>query len=403
MSMGGLSNLGGSVFTLKVDDSQFTSALKKAETEAGRASNAIGDHVGGGARKAQMGLLQLSYMVDDMQYGFRSIVNNIPQVAMAIGGPNAMAIAGAAGIAGVAINLLIQHWEQISTLWSESANTIPHLSGTTGQLTTQITKLDEEILKLTKDQVNLNNIDLERLEILKRVSAQGHEYIQAEKDVAGLKSEQETEMGSAFTKAVGKIPGGGKALVDMLVQNGMSVEDATNAVAGASKGKPGALEDILPHVPGTEPYMPLFRATSEGIAREKQEKEDIKEHKEVQSREKQRTAERHRLEKELTEEGARNEEKMKRDQLNEERKDLQERIRRGEHVLSPQARGQLQDMLLGGQASRESQILSTKAFVDKTLTSGMNAIPQRQLDALKGMHDNLKSIDKKITDLGRLA
>ncbi len=400
MSFGGLSNMGGSVFTLQVNDEPFTNKLKKAKSEAAEASGKIGDSFVMGSKRANMGLLQLGYAIDDLQYGFKSIVNNIPQVAMSIGGPNAMAIAGAAGIAAVAINLLIEHWGQISSLWSESANVIPHLAGTTDQLTQQITKLDEEILKLTKDQVNLNNIDLERLAILKRVSAQGHEYIQAEKDVAGLKSEQEQEMGSAFTKAVGKIPGGGNALVAMLVQNGMSVEDATNAVAGAAKGKPGALEDILPHVPGTEPYMPLFRATSEGIAREKQEKEDIKDHKDVQAREKQRTTERHRLEKELTEEGARNEEKMKRTQLEDEKREIQEKIRRGEHMLTGEGRKQLQDQMLGGKAPESSTIMSVKAFADKMLTSGMNSVPQKQLDTLVGMHNTLKDIDKKMRAQG---
>ncbi len=400
--MGGLSNLGGSVFTLKVDDSRFTTGLQEAEKEARAAGDAIGTHIGMGSKKAQMGLLQLGYMVDDMQYGFRSIVNNIPQVAMAIGGPNAMAIAGAAGIAGVAINLLIQHWEQISTLWSESTNTIPQLSGATGKLTVEIKKLDEEILKLTKDQENLNTLDLQRLSILKQVSERGHAFITSEKEVTAAKSDLENEMGHAFTKAVGGVPGGASGLVELLKQNGMSAEDATRAVAGAMKGEGGMLEKILPLVPGEGAYMPLFRTTEAGIAREKQEKEDVKEAEKVQAREKQRKDERHRLEDQLNEAGMRFEQQGKHDELEAERKDIQERIRRGEHVLNPAARHQLQDMLLGGKAPHQSQLLSTKAFIDKTLTSGMNAVPQKQLDELKGMHDNLKSIDKKIADLGRL-
>ncbi len=60
--------------------------------------------------KGGYGLMQLGYAIDDLQYGFSSIVNNIPQIAMSIGGTNAMAIAGAAGIAAVAINQLIKHW-----------------------------------------------------------------------------------------------------------------------------------------------------------------------------------------------------------------------------------------------------------------------------------------------------
>ncbi len=400
MSFGGLSNLGGSVFTIKVDDSQFTSALKQAETQAIRTSNAIGNELGQGSKRAQMGLLQLSYMVDDIQYGFRSIVNNIPQVAMAIGGPNAMAIAGAAGIAAVAISQLINHWDQISTLWSQSANTIPHLSGTTEQLTAQITKLDEEILKLTKDQVNLNTLDLERLAILKRVSAEGHAYVTAEKEVAALQSDMQRDMGSAFTKAVGKIPGGGDALAAMLVQNGMSEKEARIAVARASRGEGGALEDILPFVPDKAPYMDLFRATGEGVAREKQEKEDVKEAEAVQQREKQRRAERNRLEERLNQEGARFEEQGKRDQLEAEKKEIQDKIKRGEHMLTPEGRQQLQDKLSGGATPRSSGMLSAKAASDKLLIDSFNKVPEKQLKTLVGMHTTLKNIDTKLRALG---
>ncbi len=398
--MGGLSNLGGSVFTLKVDDSKFTTALHEAEAEAGRASNAIGNQLVQGSKRAQMGFLQLGYMIDDMQYGFRSIVNNIPQVAMAIGGPNAMAIAGAAGIAGVAINLLIQHWGQLSAVWDESSNKIPQLSGSTEHLTGQIKKLDEEILKLTKDQINLNTLDLERLSILKRVSAEGHQYLTAEKEVSALQSDQERDMGHAFTKAVGKIPGGGDALVAMLVQNGMSVQAATEAVAGAAKGKGGALEAILPHVPGEAPYMDLFRATGEGVAREKKEKEDIKEAEAVQQREKQRTAERHRLEERLTQEGARFEEQGKREELENEKRDIQERLKRQEHMLTPEGRQQLQDKILGGASPGSASLLSAKAASDKLLIDSFNKVPEKQLKTLVGMHTTLKNIDTKLRALG---
>ncbi len=65
--------------------------------------------------KAGYGLLNLGYAIDDVQYGFSSIVNNIPQIAMAIGGPHAMAIAGAAGVAAVAVNQLIKHWGDMAT------------------------------------------------------------------------------------------------------------------------------------------------------------------------------------------------------------------------------------------------------------------------------------------------
>ncbi len=64
--------------------------------------------------KGGYGLMQLGYAIDDLQYGFSSIVNNIPQIAQSIGGEHAMAIAGAAGIAAVAVNQLMKHWGDLS-------------------------------------------------------------------------------------------------------------------------------------------------------------------------------------------------------------------------------------------------------------------------------------------------
>ncbi len=54
------------------------------------------------------GLGQLAYAIDDVQYGFNAIVNNIPQIVLGLG--YGMGVAGAAGIAAVAINQLSKHW-----------------------------------------------------------------------------------------------------------------------------------------------------------------------------------------------------------------------------------------------------------------------------------------------------
>lgn len=66
-----------------------------------------------------MGLLVLSQAVDDVQYGFKAIVNNIPQMGMAIGSTlgmssqSAMKLGGIMGILAVAINVVINHWDQL--------------------------------------------------------------------------------------------------------------------------------------------------------------------------------------------------------------------------------------------------------------------------------------------------
>ncbi len=61
---------------------------------------------------AGRGLSQLSYAIDDVQYGFNAIVNNIPQIVLGLGG--SAGIAGAVGIAAVAINQLVKHWGELS-------------------------------------------------------------------------------------------------------------------------------------------------------------------------------------------------------------------------------------------------------------------------------------------------
>ncbi len=66
----------------------------------------------GASGNAGRGLSQLSYAVDDIQYGFNAIVNNIPQIVMGLGG--SAGIAGAVGIAAVAINQLIKHWGDLT-------------------------------------------------------------------------------------------------------------------------------------------------------------------------------------------------------------------------------------------------------------------------------------------------
>ncbi len=67
---------------------------------------------------AGRGLSQLAYAVDDIQYGFNAIVNNIPQIVMGFG--FSAGIAGAAGIAAVAINQLSKHFGDLGDVLNEA-------------------------------------------------------------------------------------------------------------------------------------------------------------------------------------------------------------------------------------------------------------------------------------------
>jgi hypothetical protein len=84
--------------------------LRQAAQGAGGAAAAAGQS----GRMGAMGFLYLSQAVEDAQYGFSAIVNNIPMLVMSLGGSSG--VAGAVSIAAVAINLLINHWRDMISI-----------------------------------------------------------------------------------------------------------------------------------------------------------------------------------------------------------------------------------------------------------------------------------------------
>jgi hypothetical protein len=132
-----MENLGGASFTVVADTRPFDAGMAKAEAAAKRAQKSIegatsrasaaakrmGDDLGKSSSTAARGMLQLGYMVDDIQYGFRSIVNNIPQVVMGLGG--GAGLAGGVAIAAVAVNQLIEHWGQLTSAFQAQWLNVP--------------------------------------------------------------------------------------------------------------------------------------------------------------------------------------------------------------------------------------------------------------------------------------
>jgi hypothetical protein len=163
---GGMQNLGGATFQIAANTVNFVQGMKVVQQQAQQTVGAVNQSFGqllgiprqlaainqtamsttaavqllteklgrlqGAARQAQgsmhgfggagQGLLTIAYLVDDLQYGFRAIINNIPQLGMAIGSAMGlstqatMAFAGALGIAAVAVNLIIDHWGTLNNL-----------------------------------------------------------------------------------------------------------------------------------------------------------------------------------------------------------------------------------------------------------------------------------------------
>ncbi len=102
--------------------------------------------LGGGGMRAQ-GLLQMGYAIDDLQYGLSAVVNNIPQVVMGLGG--SAGIAGAVGIAAVAVNLLSKHWDDF---FATAKDKFPELKEGLEGIEDNLKKIDGVIAKLKSEQ-----------------------------------------------------------------------------------------------------------------------------------------------------------------------------------------------------------------------------------------------------------
>ncbi len=115
-----------------INDAQFAASSRVFGESAAAATRQIKE-LSAASGNAGRGLSQLSYAVDDIQYGFNAIVNNIPQIVMGLGGT--AGIAGAVGIAAVAVNQLIKHWGELTDKLSSSWS---------GIAVDQLTKMREE-------------------------------------------------------------------------------------------------------------------------------------------------------------------------------------------------------------------------------------------------------------------
>jgi len=166
-------------------------------TGTGGTRSVGGTAFGGGG----MGLLMVSQFVDDMQYGFKALTNQIPQVGMALGSAlgmgtdAAMKLGGALGIAGVAVNLLINHWDDLMEAMS------------LGKVLTEAEQM-ERLAKATK----LTADEQERLNRFKRAESAGKELSDKQSSgVAKTEAEIKTaigEMGDERTSGRSKLIGG---------------------------------------------------------------------------------------------------------------------------------------------------------------------------------------------------
>lgn len=146
--------------------------------------------VSGGAGMAAMKFMVLGQFVDDMQYGFSAIVNQIPQLTMAFGG--SMGLAGGLAIAGVAVNQLSRNWHEL---------TVAIGMGGTETAAEEMDRLGKATRKTADEQERLNKL-------------KGAE--QAHKEVVGMGTEAEKKVQAGVARAIAEA--GGRDVMKSLLE-----------------------------------------------------------------------------------------------------------------------------------------------------------------------------------------
>jgi hypothetical protein len=220
----------------------LTKSLAETERSAG---SAAGQKGGSG-----QGILQLAFAIDDLQYGIRGIVNNIPQVVQALG--LGAGFAGAAGIAAVALNqLVIKHPEWFE--WSEKVRSkLVELN--------DVIKAEEAAIKRQKDAIDkLGESNSTRIEDILKLKSMTEDLQAAEdqldkdrknrkaaEDAAknqGVAADEEFAFQKDITKQLFTDTGMEKQLYDEITrQVEASIPAITNADIAGESGKMAAAE-----------------------------------------------------------------------------------------------------------------------------------------------------------------
>lgn len=252
-----------------VEATQALRAMREVLNDVPTGMSAAGSASSGASR----GILQLSYAIDDLQYGFGAIVNNIPQIALGMG--LGAGLTGVLGIAAVAASVLTKHWGELVDVFTSSEAKLPTLQSGVEGLTDSLRSLSNEIEKLKEEQAadenglwgsgyaNFGIKEQDRLRKLERLKEQGEHELANEKAIEQAATDEETKKNAqAFKSSVGKVSGGSEAVIKWLTMNtDMTSKEAREAMGQALQGSAGDIEDIAEKTKGAKGFNSLQDAT----------------------------------------------------------------------------------------------------------------------------------------------
>lgn len=177
-----------------------------------------------------MGVLQLAYFIDDLQYGMRGIINNMPNLVQSLGLGAGMA--GVVGIAAVAVSQLLDKFPG----WIEGNEKIK----LTTEMLADAIKAEEAAIKRQKEEVEkLGKANSDRIEDLTKLKIATEDLKAAEDQLAEDRKNRkafedaEKNIGAAERDELGRRKGAFKDLVTDAGGEKDLRDQISNAVAGS--------------------------------------------------------------------------------------------------------------------------------------------------------------------------
>lgn len=144
-----------SIEDLKIKLKELADSQEKLEQASGRASH--------GTRNLGWAALEASRAIEDLQYGFNGVVNNIPGLVMALGGT--AGLTAVISLVSIGVNQLIKHWDDLVDVFGRSGTSFDTAKTNMDNLGKAIEANHKELKKL-KEVQNLSNEQQERYNFL---------------------------------------------------------------------------------------------------------------------------------------------------------------------------------------------------------------------------------------------
>lgn len=222
----------------------------------------------GTQREFGMAAVEASRAIEDLQFGFNGVVNNIPGLTAALAKAAGLTVTNIAGITAavsllaVGINQLIKHKDDILAFFTNK----PVLEF--GDAVNSAKKVVDELSKKEIKTV----FDVQAIEGAKALAEWMERAQKASESFRGLKTEAEEAAGKAAKEAIAEVPGGAGALQARMVEMVTQQNIAQSARLRMLQEEVRFQEAKIPGLPGgvagrdfQQVVKPLIDAAKEGI------------------------------------------------------------------------------------------------------------------------------------------